>query len=74
MTTPQPAERPITEAEYRAWLEKRAPEIAGELTDLLPQAARDAGLRFEWAAPAPAEPVTLIHLPDGSGAVGQHPG
>jgi len=41
-------DRHITEAEYRAWLEHCIPQLAAELTDLLPQEARDAGTRFEW--------------------------
>ena len=40
--------RPITEAEYSAWLEHRLPQMAEELTALLPQEARDAGMRIEW--------------------------
>lgn len=40
---------PLTESEYRAWVGRRMPEIAGELTeryrDVLPE-----GARFEWAA------------------------
>lgn len=39
--------RPLTESEYRAWVERRMPGIAGELTercrDVLPE-----GMRFEW--------------------------
>ena len=41
-------DRHITEAEYRVWLEHRIPQLAAELTDLLPQDARDAGIHFEW--------------------------
>jgi hypothetical protein len=43
---------PLTEAEYIAWMNKRMPEIADEITerfqDVLPE-----GARFEWG---PVEP------------------
>ena len=45
--------RHITEAEYRAWLERTRPLLADELTAALPQEARDAGLRFEWVSDRP---------------------
>ena len=35
--------RPLTEGEYRAWMERRIPQVADELSALLPE-----GLRFEW--------------------------
>jgi hypothetical protein len=42
-------ERPLTDAEYRAWTERRMRELAAEFSDGLPQEARDAGMRVEWA-------------------------
>ena len=46
-------ERHITEAEYRAWLEHQRPRLADQITALLPQEARDAGMRFEWDTDQP---------------------
>ena len=42
-------DRHITEAEYRAWLERRMPLMADDLTAALPDWAQDAGMRFEFA-------------------------
>ena len=46
-------DRHITEAEYRAWLERQRPKLAAELTEFLPQEVRDAGMRFEWVPDTP---------------------
>ena len=51
MTSDRP---PLTEAEYAAWADVRMREMAGEFTELLPQEARDAGMRFEYG-PIPLE-------------------
>jgi hypothetical protein len=40
----------ITEAEYAATLPRRMQEIADDLTAVLPDWAREAGLRFDWTA------------------------
>ncbi|MGW1744568.1 hypothetical protein ACWCRD_02900 [Streptomyces sp. NPDC002092] len=37
------------EAAYRAWLDRKLPELAEELTATLPADLRAAGIRFEWA-------------------------
>lgn len=52
------ARPPLTEAGYRMWLEHRLPRMAEELTALLPQDLRDAGMRIEFMAkPAGDEAV-----------------
>ena len=37
------------EAVYRAWLDRKLPALAEELTATLPADLRAAGMRFEWA-------------------------
>ena len=36
------------EAAYRAWLDRKLPAVAEELTATLPADLRAAGMRFEW--------------------------
>lgn len=36
------------EAAYRAWLDRKLPALAEELTATLPADLRAAGIRFEW--------------------------
>lgn len=38
------------EAAYRAWLDRKLPALAEELTATLPADLRAAGMRFEWEA------------------------
>lgn len=46
---PHRSERPpLTEAQYAAAVDERMREHAEELTALLPQEIRDAGMRIEW--------------------------
>ena len=49
---------PLTEAEYAVWAEAKARQMADQFTEMLPQEARDAGIRFEFAATEEA-PVTV---------------
>ena len=48
MSVPGDGERRITEAEYVAWAEWKRARLAEEFTALLPQEAREAGLRLEF--------------------------
>ena len=40
---------PLTEAQYAVLAESRMQRFADLFTELLPQEARDAGIRLEWA-------------------------
>jgi hypothetical protein len=42
-------DRLITEAEYRAWVPGKMAGLAEQFTAALPEEAREAGLRVEWA-------------------------
>ncbi len=45
-------DRPITEAEYAAMLPAWMRKVADDLTEtVLPDWAKDAGMRFEWEGP-----------------------
>jgi hypothetical protein len=39
----------LTEAEYPAWVQHRARQMAEKATAALPDWAREAGMRIEWA-------------------------
>lgn len=69
-----PENRPLTEAEYRAWADHRMRELADEFSGGLLQVAGDTGNRFEFewlpGGPALAEDGAIV---DDLGIIGGFP-